>query len=274
MGRKKSNSANQSRGDSSRPAKQARGDGRDGSKLKPNQTFLVAAVGASAGGIEALTELVRDLPTDTGIAFVFVQHLDPKHHSILTELLAKETKMKVSEVADGMRLEPNHVYVIPPNKAMTLSDHTLKLRPREDQPGGHMPIDHFMRSLAEEQGTRAVGVILSGFGSDGTLGLAEVQAQGGVTFAQDESSAKHDGMPRSAIAAGYVDYVLPPKDIARELARIARHPYVGRPATTSTESIPSDGGALSTIFQLLRRNTGLDFSHYRQTTILRRIQRT
>ena len=273
MGRKKSNSANQSRGDSSSPAKQARVDSRNTSKLKPNQTFLVAAVGASAGGIEALTELVRDLPTDTGIAFVFVQHLDPKHHSILTELLAKETKMKVSEVADGMRLEPNHIYVIPPNATMALSDHTLKLTPREKEPGGHMPIDHFMRSLAEEQGTRAVGVILSGFGSDGTLGLAEVQAQGGVTFAQDESSAKHDGMPRSAIAAGYVDYVLPPKGIARELARIARHPYVGRPAAAETESTPSDGGALSVIFQLLRRNTGLDFSHYRQTTILRRIQR-
>jgi two-component system, chemotaxis family, CheB/CheR fusion protein len=211
-----------------------------GSTSKPNQTFLVVAVGASAGGIEAFTELVHDLPSDTGMAFVLVQHLDPKHRSMLTELLSRQTKMSVVEVADGMHLAPNHVYVIPPNATMSLTDHTLKLAPRADQPGNHMPIDHFMRSLAEEQGTRAVGVILSGFGSDGTLGLAEIQAQGGVTFAQDEDSAKYDSMPRSAIASGYVDYVLPPKDIAQELTRIAQHPYVGRTTQPGMGVVSSD----------------------------------
>jgi two-component system, chemotaxis family, CheB/CheR fusion protein len=240
---------------------------------KPEDRLLIVAVGASAGGIEAFTELIRELPADTGMAFVFIQHLDPKHHSILTELLARETSMTVKEVTDGMRLEPNRVYVIPPNATMTLSDHVLKLAPRGDLPGTHMPIDHYMRSLAEEQGTHAVGVILSGFGSDGTLGLAEIQAQGGVTFAQAESSAKYDGMPRSAIAAGYVDYVLPPKMIARELTRIAHHPYVGRANPPAAELVSSDSASLSSIFQLLRRSTGLDFTHYRQTTILRRIQR-
>jgi two-component system CheB/CheR fusion protein len=241
---------------------------------KPNQRFLTVAIGASAGGVEAYSELVRHLPPDTGMAFVLVQHLDPKHHSILTELLGKETSLPVREVTDGVSVEPDHVYVIPPNASMSISDHVLKLGPREEDRRGHMPIDHFMRSLAEAQGNHAVGVILSGNGSDGTLGMAEIQAQGGVTFAQDEASAKYDGMPRSAVAAGCVDYVLPPKGIARELARIAQHPYVGRRSSEGApEFVPGENAGLSTIFQLLRRSSGVDFTHYRQTTILRRIQR-
>ena len=137
-----------------------------------------------------------------------------------------------------------------------------------------MPIDHFMRALAEDHGNRAIGVILSGTGTDGTLGMAEIQAQGGVTFAQDGGSAKHDSMPRSAVAAGRVDYVLPPKGIARELVRIARHPYVARSHKSEPVEVDSrKSTGLSTVFQLLRRTTGVDFTHYRQTTILRRIQR-
>ena len=236
--------------------------------------FLVAAIGASAGGIEAFSELLRNLQPDTGMAFVLIQHLDPKHHSILTELLAKESKMAVQEVTNGMKLEPNNVYVIPPNTSMTVADHSLRLRPREDIPRAHMPIDAFMRSLAEQQGNRAVGVILSGSGSDGTQGLAEIQAQGGVTFAQEEGSAKYDSMPHSAIAAGCVDYILPPKSIAAEMARVARHPYVTPPSAGSARDVLTAGEVgLNNIFQLLRRNTGVDFTHYRQTTILRRIQR-
>lgn len=244
----------------------------DGEERAENN-LLITAIGASAGGIEAFTELVSNLPSDTGMAFVLVQHLDPKHHSILTELVSKKTEMKVTEVTDGMGVEPNHVYVIPPNATMSISNHMLLLGPREESRGVHMSIDHFMRSLAEEQGNRSIGVILSGSGTDGTLGMAEIQAQGGVTFAQDEASAKYDGMPRSAIAAGCVDYVLPPKAIARELARIARHPYVAHGEGTQAASLISEGNGLNTIFQLLRRSTGVDFTHYRQTTILRRIQR-
>ncbi|MGH9575129.1 MAG: chemotaxis protein CheB [Candidatus Acidiferrales bacterium] len=241
---------------------------------KPTQNLLIAAVGASAGGVEAFTELMRALPTDTGIAFVLIQHLDPKHHSILTDLISRETKMGVNEVTDGMRLQQNCVYVIPPNTTMTLSDHTLALSPRTQTPGTHMSIDHFMRSLAQEQGPRAIGIVLSGFGSDGTLGLAEIRAQGGVTFAQDESTAKYDGMPRSAIAGGHVDYVLRPKEIARELVRIAAHPYLrSKSAPSEMEPASRENPGLSAIFQLVRRATGLDFTHYRQTTILRRIQR-
>lgn len=233
--------------------------------------LLIAAVGASAGGIEAFTELMSNLATDTGMAFVLVQHLDPEHHSMLTELISKKTTMRVKEVTNGMTVEPNNVYVIPPNATMSISNHTLQLGPRGETRGIHMSIDHFMRTLAEEQGNRAIGVILSGSGTDGTVGLAEIQAHGGVTFAQDEESAKYDSMPRSAVAAGCVDYVLPPKSIARELARIARHPYLAR--DLGPEIAPLESNGLSFIFQLLRKSTGVDFTHYRQTTILRRIQR-
>src|SRR5260221_1849111 len=235
----------------------------------------IVAIGASAGGIEALTELLNYLPPDTGMAFVLVQHLDPKHHSILTELLAKRTAMTVTEVSDGLPVKPNQVYVIPPNAAMAISDHRLHLSPREESRGAHMAVDLFMRSLAEQKGNRAIGVILSGSGTDGTLGMGEIQAHGGVTFAQDDETAKYDGMPRSAVAAGYVDYILPPKGIAKELGRIARHPYLERQTKSDAggEASPVSGTGLNTIFQILRRATGVDFTHYRQTTILRRIER-
>ena len=235
--------------------------------------FLIAGVGASAGGVEAFTELLTNLPSDTGMAFVLIQHLDPKHESLLSAVLAKKSTMPVVEVTKGMRLEPNHVYVIPPNATMTVSDHSLQLEKRIETGGTPMPVDLFMRSLAEQQGNRAIGIILSGLGSDGTLGMAEIQAQGGVTFAQDEGSAKYDSMPRSVIDAGCADYVLPPRTIARELVRIARHPYTANSRTEATEVPAQQGNGLATIFQMLRRSTGLDFTHYRQTTILRRIQR-
>ena len=260
----------------------SKSSGRNGSRKSPKDSedigasrqsdFLIAAVGASAGGIEAFTELMSNLATDTGMAFVLVQHLDPEHHSMLTELLSKRTAMRVKEVTNGMVVEPNHVYVIPPNATMSISNHTLQLAPRGDYRGVHMSIDHFMRALAEVQGNRAIGVILSGTGTDGTAGLAEIQAHGGVTFAQDEASAKYDNMPRSAVAAGCVDYVLPPKAIARELARIARHPYLVRDQAPEVLA-PAENTGLSLVFQLLRKTTGVDFTHYRQTTILRRIHR-
>ncbi|HLV93559.1 MAG TPA: chemotaxis protein CheB [Candidatus Acidoferrales bacterium] len=234
--------------------------------------LLIAAIGASAGGIESFTELLKYLPKDTGMAFVLIQHLDPKHESALTTLLSKRTAMPVKEATNGMRAEENHVYVIPPNATMSISGHTLNLSPRGESAAAHMTIDHFMRALAEAQGSRAIGVILSGYGTDGTLGMAEIQAQGGVTFAQDEGTAKFANMPKSAIAAGCVDYVLPPREIARELARIARHPYVGRGHAEEPETATTEGG-LGAIFHLLQRSTGVDFAQYRQSTILRRIHR-
>jgi two-component system CheB/CheR fusion protein len=238
------------------------------------EALTVVAIGASAGGIEAFTEFARNLPTDTGFAFVFIQHLDPTHPSILAELVGKETNMPVSEVTNGQQVEANHVFIIPPNTSMSISKNTLELTPREDSHGVHMSVDRFMRSLAEAKGNRAIGVILSGAGSDGTLGMAEIQAQGGVTFVQDEATARYDGMPHSVIAAGCADYILPPKAIARELSRIAKHPFVARPDSPALAQLASsDESGMDAIFQLLRRNTGVDFTHYRQTTILRRIQR-
>jgi two-component system CheB/CheR fusion protein len=233
----------------------------------------IVAIGASAGGIEALTELMTHLPSNTGMAFVLVQHLDPKHHSILTELLARKTAMPVTEVSEGLAVKADHVYVIPPNAMMSISGETLHLGPREESRGIHMSVDHFMRALAEQKGNRAIGVILSGSGTDGTLGMSEIQAHGGVTLAQDEASAKYDGMPRSAVIAGYVDYVLSPSGIAKELARIARHPYVARDPLPHAAEAPAGSAGLNSIFQVLRRATGVDFTHYRQTTISRRIQR-
>ena len=252
-----------------------RKDAEAGTEPGLSTDLLIGAIGASAGGLEAGIDLVRNLDPDSGMAYVFIQHLDPTHHSIIKDLLAKETSMPVTEVTDGTKVASNHVYVIPPNKLMTIEDHSLRLSPRDASRGAHMPIDHFMRALAEGLGNRAIGVILSGTGSDGMLGMAEIQARGGVTFAQDPASAKYDGMPRSAIAAGCVDYVLPPQEIASELARLACHPYVS--PSSSPDLLPAgaqpDGNSINALFQLLRRTTRVDFTHYRKTTILRRIQR-
>jgi two-component system, chemotaxis family, CheB/CheR fusion protein len=252
---------------SGKEAEQRRDTSRD------NDQPTLVAIGASAGGIEAVSELIKELPADTGLSFVLVQHLDPKHHSMLTDLLSKQTSMSVSEVKNGMAIERNRFYVIPPNTSMSIANKTLRLHPREESRGVPMPIDHFMRSVAEEYRGGAIGVVLSGSGTDGTLGIAEIQAQGGVTFAQDEVTAKYNSMPRSAVNSGAVDYVLPPKQIARELARIARLPHSQKPGAAEVPVPASDGAALSSIFQTLRRATGVDFTYYRQTTIVRRIQR-
>ncbi|MGH9902047.1 MAG: chemotaxis protein CheB, partial [Pyrinomonadaceae bacterium] len=152
----------------------------------------MVGIGASAGGLEAFRKLLEHLPVDTGMAFVLVQHLDPTHESILTELLSRSTRIPVSEVADGMRVEPDRVYLIPPNTNMAIAEGILRLLPREEGRGRHRPIDYFLRTLAEDQRHRAIGVILSGTASDGTLGLEAIKAEGGITFAQEAKSAKYD----------------------------------------------------------------------------------
>src|SRR5947199_2790885 len=174
--------------------------------------FPVVGVGASAGGLEAFTQMLGALPADTGMAFVLVQHLAPRHASLLTEILARATTMPVTEAQDETRVEPNRVYVIPPDRDIVISQGVLRLRPRERARGQHRPIDLFLRSLAEDQRDRAIGVILSGTASDGTLGLEEIKAEGGITFAQDDT-AQQSSMPRSAVASGCVDFVLPPAGI-------------------------------------------------------------
>src|SRR5512142_1490007 len=188
-------------------------------------SFPIVAIGASAGGLDAYSELFRALPTDTGMAFVLVQHLDPQHHSMLSGILSKTTKMPVEEVKPDAEVRPNRVYVIPPNAFMAIAKGRFVLTPRESQRGLHLSVDFFMRSLAEDRQSGAIGVILSGTGSDGALGVEAIKAEAGLNFAQDPATAKYDGMPRSAIASGCIDFVLPPREIAQELERIKHHPY-------------------------------------------------
>jgi CheB methylesterase len=176
--------------------------------------------GASAGGLEAYKDFFQALSSDTGMAFVLVQHLDPSHDSMLTEIIAKATAMPVEEVKSGVRIKPNGVYVIPPNAFMSISDGMFALTPRTKGPGQHLAVNFFMRSLAESRGIGAIGIIFSGTGADGALGLESIKAEGGITFAQEPSAARYDGMPRSVIDSGCVDFVLPPKGIAKEIERM------------------------------------------------------
>src|SRR5213594_1891365 len=236
--------------------------------------FPIVGIGASAGGLEAFSELLSNLPVEPTMAFVLIQHLDPKHPSILSDILSRTTRMSVVEAKHGMRVEPGHVYVMPPNARMTIAGEVLHLGPRSDDRGPQLPIDHFLRSLAEDLGSRAIGVILSGSASDGALGLKAIKAEGGTTFAEAPQSAKFDSMPRSAMASGAVDFVLPPKAIAQELTRIGRHPYLGEIGAVAPSEPPADGlEALAQILRMLRERNGVDFTLYRQTTIRRRIAR-
>jgi len=236
-------------------------------EFSQGNSFPIVGVGASAGGLEALSGFLKALPARTGMAVVVVQHLAPEHESALTQLLSKATTMPVLEVSDGMALERNHVYVIPPNKSMTIRGAALKLVPRERTSVPHHPIDEFCAALAREQKAAAIGVILSGSGSDGTLGLRAIKSEGGVTFAQDPKTAAWPSMPSSAISAGVVDFVLPPAGIAAELARISRHPYLLK----NGEAPEGDG--LEKIYVLLLSATGVDFRLYKQPTISRRVGR-
>ena len=236
--------------------------------------FPIVGIGASAGGLEAFSELLHNLPEKTGMAFVLVQHLDPKHNSGLPEILARTTRLPVMEVTNGCVVQPDHVYVIPANTNMLIKDGVLQLGPRLLVHGQHLPIDNFFRSLAERVGQRAIGVVLSGTASDGTEGCRAIKAAGGLTFAQDEESAKYDSMPRSAIESGCIDFVLTPKDIARELGGVSQHPYVTRVLSNGKdESRGMVGSDLDALFGLLRESTGVDFTNYKHTTLQRRIRR-
>ena len=238
------------------------------------EQFPVVGIGASAGGLEAFTQLLSHLPINTGMAFVLVQHLDPSQKSLLSEILSRTTQMPVCEVQDGMAVEPNHVYVIPPNTMMTSAQGVLRLTPRKKPRGFSMSIDGFFYSLAEDCGDKAIGVILSGADGDGSRGLGAIKAAGGITFAQSEDSAQVISMPNTAIATGHVDFILPPEAIAQKLAEISLHPYVTSPTSSVIpEEAPEAKDALSTIFSLLWSAVRIDFTHYKHTTIKRRIFR-
>ncbi|MFB8790051.1 MAG: chemotaxis protein CheB [Potamolinea sp.] len=260
---------------SQQPASKSTGKAIDAKQQDPIEaTFPIVGVAASAGGLEAFTQLLSHLPNDTGMAFVLIQHLSPDHESLLTEILARATALPVREVHNGMTVEPNQVYVIPPNTKMILSQGVLQLSPREKVFGKYMPGDAFFTSLAADRGHKAIAVVLSGSDGDGSLGLKAIKAAGGVTFAQCEDTAKFDSMPNTAVATGNVDFVLPPEKIAEELVNLSRNPMLAcsLPLSLNEESRePRD--ALATILALLRSTTGVDFSRYKPNTLDRRIGR-
>ncbi|MEG4208709.1 chemotaxis protein CheB [Microcoleus sp. S13_B4] len=241
-----------------------------------NDLFPVVGIGASAGGLEAFNQLLSHLPIDTGMAFVIIQHMLPTQESALAEILARSTQMPVHEVTDGMPVAPDQVYVIPPNVSMTIDRAVLKLTPRGRTHGVFMSVDTFLVSLAAERGNQAIGVVLSGGDGDGAQGLKAIKAAGGITFAQCEDSAQVSSMPNTAVATGQVDFILTPEKIGQKIAEISRHPYiVAQPATESTtkEDAIESKDAIATIYRLLRAATGVDFTHYKQTTLKRRMDR-
>jgi two-component system CheB/CheR fusion protein len=232
--------------------------------------FPIVAIGASAGGLEAFSNLLRALPPEPGLALVFIPHLDPTHESAMVELLSRTTHLPVHQAKEGTRVTHNNVYVLPPNSDMTISGGVLHLVKREAGRGHHMPIDSFFRSLADDQTSNAIGVILSGTATDGTIGLSAIKNADGITFAQDPESAKYDGMPHSAVAAGVVDFVLPPDRIAQELIRIQRQPSKPEPAR---EAFDGKDRLLQDVFRLLKSFSKVDFVDYKTATIQRRILR-
>ncbi len=235
--------------------------------VRPCQLPIVG-LGASAGGLDAFKKLFSSLPDDSGAAFILIQHLDPTRKSLTADLVGRSTHMRVVEAEDGMPVEANHVYVIPPNEYLSISGHSLHLSPPTEPRSLRMAIDFFLRSLAESQQENAVGVILSGSGTDGTLGLREIKAAGGMTMVQDPQTAQHDGMPRSAIATGCVDYIVPLERMAETLVA-----YLYRRARVTTpESVSEANDPMMRVIGLLQVHTKFDFSGYKKGTLRRRLQ--
>jgi two-component system CheB/CheR fusion protein len=241
------------------------------SKKQPETTgFPIAGIGASAGGLEALRNLFRSMPPHTGIGFVLVQHLDPTHESLMADLLTKYTPIPVVQVTDGMQIQPNRIHVIPPNAALTVSDGILHLSEPTARRGMRMPIDQFFISLADDQQERSIGIVLSGTGTDGTSGVGMIKARGGMLMAQDPATAIYDGMPRSAIAAGHVDYVLPVEEMPDVLVSYVQH-FWSRGAAVPADK--QDEDYVKNILALIRARQDYDFRCYKRGTLHRRILR-
>ena len=252
------------------PAKAAAAEiSAESQEVRPSG-FPIVGIGASAGGLEAFEQFFRHIPPDSGMAFVLVSHLDPDHASMLTEILQRSTTMPVVEALDQVPVLPNCVYAIPPNRDMSIFHGELHLSEPDMPRGQRMVIDAFLRSLAEDQGEKAVGIILSGTGTDGTLGLRAIQGAGGISLVQEPATAKYDGMPISAIQAGYATYVLPVEKMPEQLLNNRRNLNV---QLEKPPSPPSGAGGLNRILMLLRSGTGHDFSLYKKSTIGRRIER-
>jgi len=233
--------------------------------------FPIVGIGASAGGLEALELFLANVPQGSGMAFVIVQHLDPTHKGIMPELLQRTTTMEVFQAKDRLEVKPNCVYVIPPNKDMSILHGHLYLFEPTIARGLRLPIDFFLRSLAEDRQEGSVGVILSGMGSDGTMGLRSIKEKAGLVLVQEPASAKLDSMPRSAIEAGLVDIVAPAEDLPGKISDYLRHAHI-----ISKTEFPLEGkdqSSLEKVLILLRSKTGQDFSLYKKNTVYRRIER-
>jgi two-component system, chemotaxis family, CheB/CheR fusion protein len=234
--------------------------------------FSVVGIGASAGGLEALEELLANMPPDTGMAFVVVTHQHPAHVTLLPELLGKHTQMEVLEATDGTTVKPNHVYVGQPGAHLAILRGTLHRMETESQEAPKLPIDYFFRSLAEDQKEWAICIVLSGTGTDGTLGLKAVKGESGMAMVQQPQSAKYAGMPSAAIATGMVDYVLPPAAMPKQIVAYAEGPYLTAAGVAAElPAVPAE--PLQKVFVLLRSRTGHDFSGYKCNTLRRRIER-
>jgi two-component system, chemotaxis family, CheB/CheR fusion protein len=241
-----------------------------------NSIIPIVGIGASAGGLEAFEQFFRLVPIDSGIAFILVPHLDPDHESLLADILGRVTGMPVIEAEDQMKVIPNHVYIIPPNREMTIFHSMIHLSIPDSTRGQRMKIDLFFRSLAEEQGDKAIGIVLSGTGTDGTLGLRAIQGSGGLTLVQDPKTAKYDGMPTSAIEGGYATFVLPVQQMPAQLIASVQELFNSLTPNLlgSDHKIESEKkGELSRILRIIRGKTGHDFSQYKKSTIHRRIAR-
>lgn len=254
-------------------ARQEQQDSESKKKEKKDR-MLVVGIGASAGGLEALENFFANVPPESNMAFIVIQHLDPHHKSLMDSLLKKFTTMNISGIQDGMQIELNCIYLNPPDKNVLLRNGVFHLSKQDRRAGMNLPIDYFLRSLAQDQGNHAVCVILSGTGSDGTLGLKAIKETGGMTMAQEEEQAQYAGMPRSAIETGLVDVVLPVERMSPELQKYAAHPYIEWTEREQAQKQEQQlGEAFQKIFAILRKKLGHDFSAYKETTIRRRIER-
>ncbi|MBC8550392.1 MAG: hypothetical protein H8D23_12175, partial [Candidatus Brocadiales bacterium] len=236
------------------------------------KSFPIVGIGASAGGLEALEGFFVSMPSQSNLAIVVIQHLAPKYKSIMGSLLKKYTKMKIYEIKDGMKVEPNSIYLNPPDNDVAIMNRTFQLIEPLKSHAVRLPIDSFFRSLSEDQGKMAICIVLSGTGTDGTLGLKAIKGEGGMAMAQEEGQAKYDSMPRSAINTGLVDYILPVEKMPDELAKYVKHPYIEKDAITGTTEQKYQNNVTKVLIQI-RSKTGQDFSHYKQNTIRRRIER-
>ena len=245
---------------------------KDKARILSSNLFPVVGIGASAGGLEAFKRLLKAIPEDSGMAYILVQHLDPTHESILSDLLQKVTRVPVQEITDNVHVLQDHIYIIPSNKLLMATDGVLQLSARLPRRQQNLAINIFFSSLAEVHQDHAIGVVLSGTGTDGTLGLKAIKERGGVTFAQEQGSAAYNGMPQSAIDSGFVDFILAPEKMPQQLL-LLKNSLPDKHANGEKKSEQAQEDGYKQIISLLRLISGVDFTYYKQTTIRRRINR-